>query len=397
MEKENQFILDLLRFSLNKKLKTKIKPSLKKQLDWNYILQTSRKHGISPILYKTLKSLNFKNKLMKEFEQDYYLTYFRNEEKYKELDKILKAFEKEDIDVIVLKGMYLAKHIYKDIGLRPMSDIDLLVKKQDLPKIDILLKKINYKGHLNSIDKTSKFLKISKLETNVHLCYLKKNICVEVHTRPTDIGLPHKRTDLLWNYYQNTKYRNNFDIVFLSTHLHQHSFSRIVWFYDLLFLLNSKRINWNFLYDITKQEGLKTSVYYALKFTEDLFKIFKINSKIKKIKPNLLRDKLFRNVWKVNYNFPFSSYISPKKNGVFYFNLLKMNEKKIDFSFKNILLNMLMMGRINDKIKYIIDYIYPPKNYIHMRYKIKNNFLIYLIYFYRPLGMIIDYFLSKRK
>ena len=98
MKKENQVILDLLRFSLDKKLKNKIKSSLKKELDWNYILQTTRVHGVSPILYKTLKSINFKNRIMLEFAYDYYNTYLRNKEKYKELDKILKALKKENIE-----------------------------------------------------------------------------------------------------------------------------------------------------------------------------------------------------------------------------------------------------------------------------------------------------------
>ncbi len=53
---------------------------------------------------------------------------------FNELDKILNTFEKEGICVIQLKGAELAKNYYPDQALRPMADIGLLVRKEDIKR-----------------------------------------------------------------------------------------------------------------------------------------------------------------------------------------------------------------------------------------------------------------------
>jgi hypothetical protein len=51
---------------------------------------------------------------------------------YRQLKEILIEFNKNNIPVILLKGAHLAQFVYGNIALRLMSDIDLLVKKEDL-------------------------------------------------------------------------------------------------------------------------------------------------------------------------------------------------------------------------------------------------------------------------
>ncbi|MCP4365035.1 MAG: nucleotidyltransferase family protein [Planctomycetes bacterium] len=46
--------------------------------------------------------------------------------------------------VILLKGAHLAQVVYSNIALRPMGDIDILVKKNDLPKAKELLLELGY-------------------------------------------------------------------------------------------------------------------------------------------------------------------------------------------------------------------------------------------------------------
>lgn len=48
---------------------------------------------------------------------------------------ILKVLKAQGIEVIILKGNALAEEYFSDIGYKPMNDIDILVKKEDLPKI----------------------------------------------------------------------------------------------------------------------------------------------------------------------------------------------------------------------------------------------------------------------
>lgn len=46
---------------------------------------------------------------------------------------VLKALSERGLEVIVLKGLYLAEVVYSGIGLRTFEDIDLLLRRRDLP------------------------------------------------------------------------------------------------------------------------------------------------------------------------------------------------------------------------------------------------------------------------
>jgi hypothetical protein len=67
---------------------------------------------------------------------------------YQELQTVLKTFKfrAAGIDVIVLKGAFLAELVYRNIGLRAIGDIDLLVKKEDLGKVKRVLIQLGYQA-----------------------------------------------------------------------------------------------------------------------------------------------------------------------------------------------------------------------------------------------------------
>lgn len=62
--------------------------------------------------------------------------------------KVLTSLADHQLPVIALKGLSLAKNIYSDIALRPMSDIDLLVKEEDLVRAGRILLTLGYEPYL---------------------------------------------------------------------------------------------------------------------------------------------------------------------------------------------------------------------------------------------------------
>ncbi len=63
---------------------------------------------------------------------------------YHALAKVLTVLRNDDIPVIVLKGAHLAEVVYGNTALRPMSDVDLLVTKADLPRVEEKLREMGY-------------------------------------------------------------------------------------------------------------------------------------------------------------------------------------------------------------------------------------------------------------
>lgn len=66
------------------------------------------------------------------------------------LTQILRACHSQDIPLLVLKGAYLSPAIYRDLSLRGMSDVDVLVRPADFPRLQHLLVDLGYAGkHTN--------------------------------------------------------------------------------------------------------------------------------------------------------------------------------------------------------------------------------------------------------
>lgn len=87
----------------------------------------------------------------------------------------LKALAGNGVPVIALKGLSVAKSIYGDIALRPMSDMDLLVKEEDLVRAGRILLTLGYKQSVPAWE--------SMLKTVEHLPHFtnKNGATIEVH------------------------------------------------------------------------------------------------------------------------------------------------------------------------------------------------------------------------
>jgi hypothetical protein len=87
---------------------------------------------------------NIDQNVMNRLKKAYLLTAAMNMRLYAELRRVLEAFQHEGIEAIVLKGAALAETVYGDIGLRSMGDMDILVKKDNLPRAEKIMMNLGY-------------------------------------------------------------------------------------------------------------------------------------------------------------------------------------------------------------------------------------------------------------
>lgn len=107
----------------------------------------ARQHGVTPLLYYHLKQLGIAlpGDLTEELQQAFLVNAARNIHLYQELGKLLQRLREQGIAVIALKGAHLAEAVYDNIGLRIMGDIDLLVRKDNLLRVEQELLALGYK------------------------------------------------------------------------------------------------------------------------------------------------------------------------------------------------------------------------------------------------------------
>jgi len=120
--------------------------------------------NLVPLFYskinKVVNELSFSDDLRSTIR----LKYLKNRamvfKRSQQLKEILIKFESQKIDIIPLKGVFLAEHVYGNSAERVMSDIDLLIKEENINQTVDILSKMGYqpmmKYSLESLKKYSK-------------------------------------------------------------------------------------------------------------------------------------------------------------------------------------------------------------------------------------------------
>lgn len=86
----------------------------------------------------------FPRELLEGFKASYLEQWTKNERLLKEISSLSEIFDGAGTDVIFLKGPFLAERFYGNIDRRAISDIDLLVKKEEIDVINRMLEEYGY-------------------------------------------------------------------------------------------------------------------------------------------------------------------------------------------------------------------------------------------------------------
>ena len=256
-------------------------------LSWEKIRNEARWHRLSAFLFRNLREYPGESliptKSFQEFERAYHQNLSCNFYFRKELQKILYVLQEHSIPVVVLKGAALIEDIYGDLGVRPMSDLDILVPQEQARQAFSLIQSIGYIPGAGDDD-----LEWSESHHH-HLTQLFQRdgpSIVEVHTHILEPGNP-LRFDIanFWNRAEYSRIAGTRVLTLcpedLLTHLCLHflrdressSYSALGQLVDITQVARSQahRIDWNLLYKEAAANGLTGPVFCGLYLAQLLF------------------------------------------------------------------------------------------------------------------------------
>lgn len=117
--------------------------------DWVSIVETARKMQVIPLLHVSLgqkRLFHPPSGISRQLKGLYKANGFRNLIYTRDLTKIFSAFHKNAIAAIPLKGAHLAHEVYTDPSVRQMTDLDIMVHWEDVPRTVDLLKTLGYEA-----------------------------------------------------------------------------------------------------------------------------------------------------------------------------------------------------------------------------------------------------------
>ena len=116
-----------------------------RDIDWSALAATIQRERLAPLLHPSLAPLGILPAgLARSLQQSYRATALRNLRLLGELRQCVAQLLQGGISAIVLKGAALAEPVYGNPALRPMGDLDLLVRRSDVDAVRRILEGRGY-------------------------------------------------------------------------------------------------------------------------------------------------------------------------------------------------------------------------------------------------------------
>ncbi len=355
--KEKELLIAVSRLHLEDKDKAKIIELCREPLNWGYLIKRAGDEGVDSLLYHHLKKVQglaarpLDPSIPRILSSKYYYNLTSNIHLLDEFYDVLKRLNKISVEVIVLKGVLLIEKVYRNIGLRPMSDVDVLVRKEALPEV---MKEMSDSGY--------------HITSHGHLGYLKDGEFPAVIDFHWDIWFPE--TDDIWKRCKMTmikdipvKSLDNEDVlIYMATHQSiNHGMHKLIWLCDIHEFIRAYRdsIDWKNFIRRVKDCNIEIPLYYTLSYTEKLLGTgipSDVLEDLKPVKSNSFKARVFKKTTTNHYT--------------------------VDVGH---ILYLILLKGFKRKILYLFHYIFPERDFITKRYSLSSGRNNYLYYIVRPI------------
>jgi hypothetical protein len=197
-----------------------------------------------------------------------------------ELGRLLKSFQREQVPVIPLKGASLAENFYAHPALRPYSDLDLLIRREHLERVDDLLQGLGYHrladAHSFRFDVAYDHATLYAATSGVH---------VDLHwsllSEPR-YSWNEREARAVWDRTVRIRVAGEEALglcpedllLYLAVHLAvHHSLAGLLWYYDLFLILErgTGTPDWSAVSARASRWRVRAAVYFVLQEVERLF------------------------------------------------------------------------------------------------------------------------------
>ncbi|MBU2009451.1 MAG: nucleotidyltransferase family protein [Chloroflexi bacterium] len=244
---------------------------LKEPLDWPYVLREAQDQGIAPLLDEAIDSHHLDDlvptscRLHLGKARSWVL--HRNLLLLSELKRVLGHFSTLGIEAIPIKGPILAETLYGDLSLRPVSDLDILVKPGALPVCRGALASLGYRS-----------IKAREEGHPFHdpPYYLPGSppLLIELHWALSDEALVPLDPKAIWERagYASVDGARMLtlspedNLLFLAYHLTKHANGALRWLSDVARLLerHETSLSWPYIVQALPSTGTKNFLYSSL-------------------------------------------------------------------------------------------------------------------------------------
>jgi len=122
---------------------------------WGPLVDEAIRQGVGPLLHRYLEGsddVRVPEASAQRLRDVYLHSHLKNTALLEQFNEVVSIVAVSGAALIPLKGAHLAIHVYEDPGLRPMSDLDLLIREDDLQAVRQALLDTGYEETTSDIE-----------------------------------------------------------------------------------------------------------------------------------------------------------------------------------------------------------------------------------------------------
>ena len=240
--------------------KDRLRQSLRQPVRWKLLFDLAERHGALPLLYQALVDVENdvedavppeqKSSLEQRYQTNLHKALFLS----RELIRIVDHLSAMSIEVMPYKGLALAEIIYRDIALRQSGDIDLLIRRQDLPRVRDAVGELGYTPHLVLSETEERAYLKSGYEyafdgaAGPNLLEVQWAIQPRFYSIDFDMAGLFQRAVTVTVAGHPMKTPSSEDLLLmLSAHAAKHVWGRLVWLCDIARIMHLPDLNWRWI------------------------------------------------------------------------------------------------------------------------------------------------------
>lgn len=259
------------------------------RLSWDYLLATASAHGVLPLLYRSVPTpgtASIPAGVMQRMRREYGAIAQRNFVFAQELLRLVACLHDHDIVVVPYKGAPLAAAVYGDLSLRQFSDLDILVKPDDVVRAKQLLEEQGYQARF--IYGRRPLSKLTAAETakfieHFHEYEMQRNdgLLIDLHWQLAPRHYPFRIDPApLWNRLVTVDvegrpipgFADEDLLLVLCMHGAKDLWKKLIWIIDLDRLLGSNRaLDWDSIFCRAQGARMELPLLLGLQLVSDLF------------------------------------------------------------------------------------------------------------------------------
>ena len=238
---ENELVRCCARVTLSPPFIERIQELSAECLDWDQVVSRSWWHRIRPLTYRHLRDHAqgvVPDSALLELGRHASEMSIRNRRLGKALAEVAGMFEEAKLRALVFKGPTLAEDAYGDITLRECGDLDLLVDRDEFPRVEAMLRSQGFRSWWDD----------SKSTRQSFACeFERSDASLDVHWHLTP-GWLNYRVDFesLWSHGKPTTEEGDLfrklapedSLTVLAIHGTKHWWERLRWICDVAELVN---------------------------------------------------------------------------------------------------------------------------------------------------------------